>query len=125
MSADEIGTAIFDADSQWDAARRVRNELYDAALLAKPGTWSLPPEPGPEVTAVLDRTGARWQRQGHIDAQGEFSAWHDGSPLPPYGWMSLVQLRGPLTDATPTPPLTAAPSAPEGAGDAGPPTSPA
>jgi len=40
-------------------------------------------------------------------------------------WLRENLARILLTDATPTPPLTAAPSAPEGAGDAGPPTSPA
>lgn len=60
-----------------------------------PRTWSLPAEPGPEVTAVRDTTGRRWRR-------GLF--WHDDSgekyPLKPMYWPELLRSRGPLTDAS-------------------------
>lgn len=57
-------------------------------------TWEASPEPGPEVTAVRDRSGVLWRRQ-HM-------AW---SPNVDHGdevhrhWYDLLR-RGPLVDAS-------------------------
>lgn len=56
-------------------------------------TWTLPDEPGPEVTAVRDRHGVKWLRQdgqwwSETPGLGTLRAWH------------VVLARGPLTDAT-------------------------
>jgi hypothetical protein len=67
----------------------------------EPRTWSLPPEPGPEVTAVRATEGAYgltlWRR--------EPLAWNlrraDGKLLCSCrSWLRLLQRYGPLTDAT-------------------------
>jgi hypothetical protein len=57
-------------------------------------TWSAPAEPGPEVTAVRDRLGVRWHRQGAL-------WWGDiGHGYEDYRtWMQILG-RGPLTDAS-------------------------
>ncbi len=58
---------------------------------AEPRTWSLPPEPGPEVTAVRDAEGAVWRL--HDDG-----AWHYLAAR--RAWGSLLADFGPLADAT-------------------------
>lgn len=64
-------------------------------------TWSLPPEPGPEVTAVRDSAGIVWKR--HPDQP----VWTQQDIYPAYAALSAlwheVLRRGPLTDATPPP----------------------
>ena len=63
---------------------------------AAPRVWSLPPEPGPEVTAVRDqlkdrfvRMNGGWQMAGHETCCADYvRQWED--------------LRFPLTDATET-----------------------
>lgn len=59
-------------------------------------TWSLPAEPGPEVTRVKDRDGTDWIRD-----RGAWQVPGDNG-LSRYAWFSLLMLAGPLTDATPT-----------------------
>jgi hypothetical protein len=60
-------------------------------------TWTLPPEPGPEVTHVQDgRFGATWERCGRLWA---------GDPLKQgypefYEWPHLLALGRELTDVT-------------------------
>lgn len=63
-------------------------------------TWTAPTDPGPEVTAVRDRHGVRWQRDagvwwGYIGHTGE-----DGKPYDDYRTWNEILGRGPLTDAT-------------------------
>jgi hypothetical protein len=112
----------WDQDFLRDRARVVLAVLGEEGLLVDPGaprTWSLPPEPGPEVTEVADRFGRGW-----LPATGRPGWWVSRLDLRDRKWPELVAMFGPLADAS-TPPLTAALiGAPEGAGDA-PPASPA
>ncbi len=65
------------------------------ATMAVIRSWSMPPDPGPEVTRVKDKERRTWVR----DRDG----WRipgDGT-LSKYAWSSLLMLAGPLTDATP------------------------
>jgi hypothetical protein len=41
---------------------RLLSALADAGVLVEPGVWRLPPEPGPEVTAVRCKCHGRWDR---------------------------------------------------------------
>jgi hypothetical protein len=57
-------------------------------------TWSMDPEPGPEVAAVRDRFGVRWRRDGGL-------WWGDiGHDYEDYRTWGEILGRGPLTDAT-------------------------
>ncbi|HKT03402.1 MAG TPA: hypothetical protein VJT31_28065 [Rugosimonospora sp.] len=64
----------------------------DAARGAQ--TWSMDGPPGPEVTAVRDRFGVRWRRDGDLwwgdigHGYEDYRQWHE------------VLSRGPLTDAS-------------------------
>lgn len=58
-----------------------------------PRVWSLPAEPGPEVTRVRDCDGDAWNR---VHAGG----WSLNGGYPS-SWVGVLQF-GPLTDATPT-----------------------
>jgi hypothetical protein len=71
--------------------------------------WALPPEPGPEITAVWDRGGCRWDRDapGHWRwaAPGRRRAghWHPDYPEPLIlPWNALLSHHGPLTATPPT-----------------------
>ena len=114
----------WDKDYLRDRARVVLAVLAEDGLLVQPSgaprTWSLPPEPGPEVTAVRDGRGEVWNHDGGTSGFGWYRP--NGGRA---SWWWLIGCRSPLTDASSTPPLTAAlTGAPEGAGDA-PPASPA
>ncbi len=62
---------------------------------AKPRTWSLPPEPGPEVTAVRDHDGDLW----HRDPDGWWRLHRKTWSGTARQWGELLEF-GPLTDAT-------------------------
>lgn len=70
---------------------------------ALPRTWSVPAEPGPEVTAVRDREGTVWNRQpwpylpNGAKGSGAF-VWANTRER--MRWRMLVHDHGPLTDAT-------------------------
>jgi len=57
---------------------------------SSPRTWELPPEPGPEVTAIRDCDGDVWARLGNSWEGGGHSAvaWHE------------LLVYGPLTDCS-------------------------
>jgi hypothetical protein len=69
-----------------------------------PRTWSLPPEPGPEVTRVLDRYGQYFERDDDLDEVQWIGQTFTGDGdvddlvLP---WGLLMAYQSPLTDATP------------------------
>lgn len=56
-------------------------------------TWSLPPEPGPEVTALRDQDGDLWVR----DPDG---CWRQDSGSAHMAWHDVLNEWGPLTDAS-------------------------
>ena len=65
----------------------------------EPRVWSLPPEPGPEVTRLRDCRGHHWDRlapssNGWLPRDAQPSIWAT--------WGRLLTEWGPLTDATPT-----------------------
>ncbi len=60
----------------------------------KPRTWSLPPEPGPEVTAVRDSDGDVWKREGDL-----WVVWHGDERWYERTWDRLASFY-PLTDAS-------------------------
>lgn len=70
-------------------------------------TWTLPPEPGPEVTRVRDRFKVRWHREG----EPPHDVWRGLIVLPSvvdeedelcevYRTWADVLTRGPLTDTS-------------------------
>ncbi len=68
-----------------------------------PRTWSIPDEPGPEVTAVRDRRGFRWERipdwpgwsaKAITDANGCYPEDRTDE------WGDVLAWHGPLTDAS-------------------------
>lgn len=77
----------------WTTAPRYPRRRWSTA----PRTWSLPPSPGPEVTAVRDDDWAVWQRN---PADGSW--YEEGEDPGPLGvsWEELLSDFGPLTDAT-------------------------
>jgi hypothetical protein len=96
------------------AAREMAAELateddpsYQAYRLVPlaPATWELPAEPGPEVVAVDDGHGCRWERDvpGHWRLVRQApAAWHPtGWCVKP--WRSLLSDHGPLSAAPPEP----------------------
>ena len=61
--------------------------------MTEPQTWGIPEEPGPEVTAVRDRHGDVWKREG--------DAWRFARRLGALStWDGLLRHEGPLTDAS-------------------------
>lgn len=68
-----------------------------------PKSWSLPPEPGPEVTAVRDGKGRVWKRKQSI-WDPRLCDWVYTSPGGGYtrlgSWGSLLADAGTLTDAS-------------------------
>lgn len=80
---------------EWrEAAARWRDRYH--ADLSAPRMWSLPPEPGPEVTHVNDRHDRRWRHERdhwcHVDEDDAHR--HDD-------WAHVLVNYGPLSDATP------------------------
>lgn len=66
-----------------------------------PRSWSLPPEPGPEVTKIRDKDGSVWERED-ISRQWLWVS-DDGSEamVKPYeDWADFLEGYGPLVDAT-------------------------
>jgi len=87
-----------------------------------PRTWSLPPSPGPEVTALRTPAGFVWHRR-YWAGGGE--RWErrndDGDLLDANSWHDLLGIVDPdtgipivLTDASPTPPESAPTSSAQG-----------
>ena len=76
-------------------ARAILGDLADLGGQAwsepEPRTWSLPAEPGPEVTALRDSAGDIWNR--HNDRW----CFTSGVTL---AWVDLLFAWAPLTDAT-------------------------
>lgn len=70
----------------------------------EPRTWSLPAEPGPEVTAVRDAGGRLWQRGcRERDLKGAWVVRHHVTghvELARRHWSALLVEFAPLTDAT-------------------------
>jgi len=71
-------------------------------------TWTLPPEPGLEVTRVLDQDGQYFERQ-HDEHPGDdmwigqtFAGEADVDDLE-LEWPMLMAYHSPLTDASPVP----------------------
>jgi hypothetical protein len=62
--------------------------------------WTMPNEPGPEVTAVRDCRNVRWGREGDLWS-GEIGHTDEGgnSYAVYRAWHELLK-RGPLTNAT-------------------------
>ena len=91
----ELGDAI--DMGRIHSASQVLHALADAGLLVKPGVWSLPPEPGPEVKAVRDCDGNLWNRAtiAPFD-EGWYLDDLNGAPHP---WVAVIGYT-PLTDAT-------------------------
>jgi hypothetical protein len=93
---------------EWETCFIAVCEVADAladAIQRRPRTWSLPAEPGPEVTAVADTNdgGRIWLR--HTTTTGESWWYPRGSKAEEDGtdWEELVAVAWPgkLTDATP------------------------
>jgi hypothetical protein len=77
-----------------------------SSMAAAPTTWELPAEPGPEVVAVDDWHGCRWERDvpGHwrLVRQAPDRWWHPaGWCVKP--WRALLSDHGPLSAAPPEP----------------------
>jgi hypothetical protein len=65
--------------------------------------WSMPDQPGPEVTAVRDRLGVRWRRDDDLwwgDIGHTVSVGDEDHGYEDYRTWSEVLARGPLTDAS-------------------------
>lgn len=82
---------------------------YQVLPKPKPQTWSLPPEPGPEVKAVRGTYQADGKEPVSVLLRSEFNggAWMGpamGYPelggCFPYSWPAALAKFGPLTDAT-------------------------
>jgi hypothetical protein len=132
-AAAEISAIVDQANDEirraWTAftAGLALDDLYTEST--EPRTWSLPPEPGPEVTRLrCECHDAYW----HLVYAPPAGAWMPETADPMRvpesefkSWLGLLIDHRDITDASPTPPLTAAlTGAPEDAGDA-PPASPA
>lgn len=61
--------------------------------------WSLPDEPGPNVTRLRDRNGDTWYRDPVAD--DPWTEFEDGEDSTHVSWEQLVTELGPLTDITP------------------------
>lgn len=79
-----------DVDEGWFA---IATLLWEQVVLdgCEPRTWSLPAEPGPEVTAVRDASGECWTLYD--------DGWWRVAQIR-RRWGSLLAEFGPLTDAT-------------------------
>jgi hypothetical protein len=88
-----------------DARAAWRLRRWADELAAAPTTWELPAEPGPEVVAVDDGHGCRWERDvpGHWRLVRQApGAWHPaGWCVKP--WRSLLSDHSPLSAAPPEP----------------------
>ena len=64
-----------------------------------PRSWSLPEEPGPEVTRLKAKDGTEWVRLE--DGAAVRTYWREDIPGGyASNWLDLLQDLGPLTDAT-------------------------
>lgn len=67
--------------------------------------WAMPPEPGPEFTAVRNDEGAVWDRQPSPDLWSDHHYWQRRTedPYAPHGmvtWGALIIFEERVTDAT-------------------------
>lgn len=100
---DRIVQCSFDAGHGGDCAEVIDGTVayvFPRIVLAtQPRVWSLPPEPGPEVTAVRNSVGEIWRRDREVWALAQSNG------LPPLThhrhWRALLVGYGPLSDATP------------------------
>lgn len=90
-----------------DRARVVLAVLDDDGLLVEPGgetrTWTLPAEPGPEVTAVLDCDGELWVRNAVDWHMHDVTCVPDCLTTPRHGshsWAEVLSLFGPLAETS-------------------------
>jgi hypothetical protein len=75
-----------------------------SSMAAAPTTWEFPAEPGPEVVAVDDGHGCRWERDvpGHWRLVRQApGVWHPTLCVKP--WRSLLSDHGRLSAAPPEP----------------------
>jgi len=77
-----------------------------------PRTWTLPPEPGLEVTRVVDQFGQYFERHhdehpGDDEWIGQVFAGDGDVPDLQLEWAMLMAYQAPLTDATPAAPIEA------------------
>lgn len=72
---------------------------------ALPGrqVWTVPPEPGPEVTAVTDRYVRVWRRHDAYEGQAQWCWVDDQVRHTHLLWAELIMRLYPLTDASPQP----------------------
>ena len=76
--------------------------------MGEPRVWTLPDEPGPEVTAVRDQFGQRFERGDAYDGEHEpESVWVGTAftteadvPELVLSWETLYRNHAPLVDAT-------------------------
>jgi hypothetical protein len=101
---------VVDRDQLVALAETVRDG-EQSSMDAAPTTWELPAEPGPEVAAVDDGHGCRWERDvpGHWRLVWQAPAPH-GRVWHPAGWCDVKPWRSLLSDHSR---LSAAPPEPE------------
>jgi hypothetical protein len=108
-----VFTATFDRAADFLATRLSSTTGFEQAM-RRPRMWALHPEPGPEVTAVIDRFGQRFERGTAYNDDGtEEEIWFgtlfasdDGEegweevPDLHLPWDLLMRNHSPLTDAS-------------------------
>lgn len=75
---------------------QVHGDEHSPAANGPVRSWDLPPEPGPEVTAVRDVDGDEWARE----MDGWIMPTRDGIGYYAAPWRELLQ-HAPLVDVTP------------------------